>query len=212
MKETTSLPGRSWMFSTIPGWPADRSEAKHPTPSYLSHEEIVVNEQAHETIVSWKVYELAQQTLAARTPQRRAPRSHSSINRFSELAECGHCGQPMHVNGSGDKKVLICKQKKIRASYCPDSHREKLDDVQKPALEILLELLRDETFLNEHVDNVLEMNKQLVKEQEQKRNALDDMAKELNKKISALVDITEDPARRGQKLRRITRPVGRPQS
>ena len=93
-----------------------------------------INEEAHEGIVSWKVYELAQETLAARTPETRSPRSNGSINRFSELVECGECGQPMHIAKDGDRRTLVCKRKKIRASYCPNSHREHLEDVQEPAL------------------------------------------------------------------------------
>ena len=176
---------------------AGRQErGKDSASPYLPHDEMEINEQAHEGIVSREVYELAQETLTARAPETRSPRSNSSINRFSELTECGDCGQPMHIAKDGDKRTLVCKQKKIRASYCPNSHREILEDVQERALEILLENLRNETFLNEHVDNVVELNGHLVKEQTQQQAALDRRAVETQKKINTLVDITEDPARK----------------
>ena len=171
---------------------AGRQErGKASASPYLPHDEMEINEEAHEGIVSWEVYELAQETLAARTPETRSPRSNASINRFAELAECGECGQPMHIAKADGRRTLVCKRKKIRASYCPNSHRENLEDVQEAALKILLENLRDEKFLNEHVDNVLELNGLLVKEQTQQKAVLDRRAAEVQEAINGLLDTAE---------------------
>ena len=78
-------------------------------------------------------------------------------------------------------------------AYCPNSHREKLDDVQLPAVKILIEDLINEEFLNEHFDHVVELNKVLLKEHEKRESVIDRKIKDVKENIKSLTDITENP-------------------
>ena len=78
-------------------------------------------------------------------------------------------------------------------AYCPDSHREKLDEIQLPAVKILIEDLINEEFLNEHFDHVVELNKVLLKEHEKRESVIDRKIKDVKENIKSLTDITENP-------------------
>ena len=119
-----------------------------------------------------------------------SPRSNCSPSRFSGLTECGDCGSPTNLAA---ERILVCSQRKIRVAYCPNSHREKLDEVQLPAVKILIEDLIDEEFLNEHFDHVVELNKVILKEHEKRESVIDRTIKDVKGNIKSLTDITEDP-------------------
>ena len=174
-----------------------QERGRDSSSDYLPHDEMEVNEQAHEGIIPPDVWEKAQEILDGRTPKARAPRSQSSANRFTELTECGECGSPMNLAAN---RVLVCSRKKVRAAYCPNSHREKLDDVQKPAIRLLLDHLIVEEFLNEHVDRVVELNKVLVKELKKRHTTIEGKTKAVQEKINNLVDTTEEARKKNRRV------------
>ena len=185
---------------------------------YLPQDEIATKEEAHEPIVLPGVWDKAQEMLESRRPKSSSresgsgsresgsgsresgsgspegksgsPRSNCSPSRFSGLTECGDCGSPTNLAA---ERILVCSQRKIRVAYCPNSHREKLDEVQLPAVKILIEDLIDEEFLNEHFDHVVELNKVILKEHEKRESVIDRTIKDVKGNIKSLTDITEDP-------------------
>ena len=178
---------------------------------YLPHDEIATKEEAHEPIVSREVWNKAQEMLQSRRPKSSSresdsgspegksgsPRSNSSPSRFSGLTECGDCGGPTNL---ATKRILVCAQRKIRVAYCPNSHREKLDEIQLPAVKILIEDLIDEEFLNEHFDHVVELNKVILKEHGKRESVIDRKIKDVKGNIKSLTDITEDPTHKNRKV------------
>ena len=159
---------------------------------FLSNDEIEINEEAHEGIVSPDAWEIAQKVLSARSPDARAPNSHNSPNRFTNLIECGECGSSMVISKQGDKRTLVCSRKKVRTAYCPNSHRESLDGIQEPAIRALMEQLIVEEFLNDHVDRVVELNRLQVKDFEKQQTNISRKKKDIQKRISSLIDTAEE--------------------
>ena len=176
-----------------------QERGRESNSQYLPHDEMAINEQAHEGIVSPDVWKRGQEILAARKPESRSPNSQSSPNRFTDVVECGECGSSMVIAKQGDKRSLVCSRKKIRAAYCPNSHREPLDDVQEPAIRVLTGNLMAEEFLNEHVDRVVELNKVLVKEQKKRQTTIDRKKKDLQQRIKSLLDTAEEAERKNRR-------------
>ena len=194
-----------------------QERGKGSKSDYLPEGETEIKEKAHKAIIPLSVWKKAQEILAARAPEakspeeespgsespgsespgRKSPRSQSSPNRFTEMTECGYCGSQMVLAHS---RTLVCSRKKIRAEYCPDSHREKLDKVQNPAVKILVADLKDEDFLNEHFDRVVELNKELLQEQKKRLNTTEMNITGINKRIKRLVDSIEDGKKRDRRL------------
>ncbi len=189
-----------------------QERGKGSKSEYLPEDETEINETAHEAIIPPSVWEKAQEILAARapvaespesespeseSPRGKSPRSHSSPYRFTELSECGYCGSSVVLAHS---RTLVCSRKKIRTEYCPNSHREKLDKVQDPAVKILVADLDDEDFLNEHFDRVVELNEELVREQKKRLDSVERNIKGIDKKITGLVDGIEDGKKKGREL------------
>ena len=176
-----------------------QERGRESNSQYLPHDEMAINEQAHEGIVSPDVWKRGQEILTARKPESRSPNSQSSPNRFTDVVECGECGSSMVIAKQGDKRSLVCSRKKIRAAYCPNSHREPLDDVQEPAIRVLTGNLMAEEFLNEHVDRVVELNKVLVKEQKKRQTTIDRKKKDLQQRIKSLLDTAEEAERKNRR-------------
>ena len=174
-----------------------QERGKGSVSDYLPEDEIEINETAHEAIIPPSVWEKAQEFLAARAPEATPPRSQSSPYRFTKLSECGYCGSSMVLSHN---RTIVCSRKKIRVAYCPDSHRENLDKVQDPAVNILVADLDDEDFLNEHFDRVVELNKKLLREQKKRLDTLELNIKGIKKRIKILLDSIEDGKKKVRKL------------